>query len=838
VPASAENQTVQPFISAIEGFQCEVEGLKHVNKLTVDDMGQVVPKNRHYPIMDPRHALRSDTSHMSDEDFRYALASLIVEALEMDTGKQERDVIDELFDSFGIKFEEIAAQVDRHIPDRTKHLREQAARRLAAAAPTAAVLLNEVVRLGARFIAMVNEIYDRLARHAATETGTSATFRFERGLVDEEQLEISPKFIEQLRRLKELLHAVDIGKIDAGAIRSLLVWDDGEFYGRWPFAVYNDDNRLPDAVLHLNWIPQAVERRASQDVAWAGLTPVVDAARESAERFVAAGEQLVRSHIAHLDELSDAQPAAAAGLMFMNESPYGFERELERFRADRTLAARARSAYFATLAQDSAIGLRADPELAPVVLTSDNYPEGTSMSALASFIAMWRLKMWAQRSREQIEAQILRSPAALANWLDWLKTSCDEAVAWLGGKDVFDVTRSVDVNEMRELIEEFLNLPLWKKRDLLYEVWTLCATLEACEQAGWRTELRGLTETDGKWVLQIKPTHDPVATLRYRADSAVSLDVWREPKRISRSGGELTPDVTVSTPSPYRRDLLIVEAKDKQKMPLGVAQSQSDAGSTSHMKNALGVAERYASGLSPRATWVCNHCAFRQKVSAITNYGNQWARVHIAAEFRPGNVPAAFSESVRAALAPPSVLRSDPESGRPTGSGLVLVVDMTASMMGFVESSCERLMEQLSPALFNVFRAVLYTDHDSNEPFLVRKLGPLEDLRALIDSVIASPRGEGGDYEEALEDAMQRCRELTEDIGPQTILVLTDAPAHRPEHCPYQIDFEAEVRALLHTGSHLHVANDRLNPQDETWKPFEAMPNFHLAPLGEFIAAE
>jgi hypothetical protein len=775
---------------------------------------------------------------MSDEDLRYTFASLIVDALEMDTGKQERDVIDELFDSFGINFAEIDSQVDRHIPDRTKHLREQAAGRLAAAAPTAAALLNEFVRLGDKFIAMVNEIYDRLARHAATESGTSATFRFKRGLVDEDQLQISPKFIERLRRLRELLRTVDIGKIDAAAIQSLLTWDDGEFYGRWPLKDYSNDNRLPDAVLHLNWIPQIVERRMSQDAAWAGLTPAIDAARDSAERLVAAGEQLVRSHIAHLDELSDAEPTAAAGLVFMNQSPYGFERELERFRADRTLAARVRSTYFATLAQDSAIGLRADPELAPIVLTTNNYSEGTSMSALASFIAMWRLKMWAQRSREQIEAQILRSPAVLADWLAWLKTSCDEAVAWVGRKDVFDVTRSVDVNEMRELIEEFLNLPLWKKRDLLYEVWTLCATLGASEQAGWRTELCGLTETDGVWVLQIKPTQDPVAALRYGADSAISLDVWREPKRISRSGVELTPDVTVSTPSPYPRDLLIIEAKDKQKMQLGVPQSQSDAGSTSHMKHALGVAERYASGLSPRATWVCNHCAFRQKVSVTTNYGNRWSGVHIAAEFRPGNVPAAFMESVRAALAPPLLLRANPESERPTRSGLVLVVDMTASMMDFVEISCQRLMEQLNPAPFDVFRAVLYTDHDFNEPFLVRKLGPLEDLRALIDSVIASPGGGGGDREEALEDAMQRCRELTEDIGPQTILVLTDAPAHRPEHCPYQIDLEAEVRALLDTGSQLHVASDRLNPRDKTWKPFEAIPGFHLAPLSEFIATE
>jgi hypothetical protein len=72
--------------------------------------------------------------------------------------------------------------------------------------------------------------------------------------------------------------------------------------------------------------------------------------------------------------------------------------------------------------------------------------------------------------------------------------------------------------------------------------------------------------------------------------------------------------------------------------------------------------------------------------------------------------------------------------------------------------------------------------------------------------------GHGGDDDEALEDAMQRCVELAGDLGPQRFLVITDAAPHLPQECPYRLDYAREVRALLDGGSTVWIADDWCGP--------------------------
>ena len=256
---------------------------------------------------------------MTDEDLRLRMAELVVEALEVGTGKRERDVINEFFDSFGLDINELDARYPRGLPGRIRLLRKRAASSLAGAAPTAAALLNEIVRCGGRFVAMLDEVYARLSQHTSTTEGTSETFRLERGGVDEEQLTISPAFIEKVRHLSRFLRTIEIGRIDEDAVGSLIGWDGGESYGHWPVVDRNGGFRLTDAVLHLAWITPAVDQRASQDTAWARIRPAVDAARISADRMVAAAERLVRAHVAYLDMLLDADAETAEGLLFSNE---------------------------------------------------------------------------------------------------------------------------------------------------------------------------------------------------------------------------------------------------------------------------------------------------------------------------------------------------------------------------------------------------------------------------------------------------------------------------------------------------------------------------------------
>jgi hypothetical protein len=311
----------------------------------------------------------------------------------------------------------------------------------------------------------------------------------------------------------------------------------------------------------------------------------------------------------------------------------------------------------------------------------------------------------------------------------------------------------------------------------------------------------------------------------------VSLEVWREPKR---GNGLPTPDLVVATVGELSRDLLVVEAKDRHAMPSGLPAPQvkksvlkQKVRQARATGTALGVAGRYAGALRPFVTWVCNHCDFQDDPNPLTNHGDPWTRVHLAARFRPGSVPDAFTRSVRSALEPPD------EAWRALRTSLTVVLDATSSMpRDSVESSLAALAKATQGRAVGPFRAVLYSDHGKPEPFLVRKLGPFSDVDALVDAVNAQPRGYGGDLEEALEDAMQRCREIVDDVGPHAVLVITDAPPHSQSDCPYGIDFAAEVAALLAAGCTLYVATDW---REAAWQPFMGNPGFRAAPLGDLV---
>ena len=753
---------------------------------------------------------------MADEELRLRLAELIVEALEVGSGKHERDVTDEIFDSFGLEFQHISDQFPARLLRRAEQLRRSAARDLAAAAPTADDLLNEVVRVGGRFIAMLDAVYARLTKHAATVGGGNAeTFRFRRGGIDEDQLTISPEFIERVRQLERSVRRIETGWIDEEAILRFLSWDNGPFYGTWPLGQASRQ-RLAAWVIGMDHAGSVAGQRA------------LGAEETAAVNLVTAAERVVRARIARLETLSQTgiDPEPTAGRREDEESYYSGPRtladDLESFSETGVLGLTVLPDWVEGVnSPRSLIGLRAD--LTPVVMPApeDRRSRVTPVGELAAFVAMWRLGLRPVRDPERGTFPPAE-PAARQAWLDSYRAACEQATSWLEN-DAFKATGTATVDELLEAVTEFLNLPLWRKRDLLYEIWVLCATLDACEQADWTVELNGLSSQHGEWVLSVGRSPSPIATLRQADDLATTLDVWREPARTI-DDTEFTPDVTVSTPSPYRRDLLVVEAKDRVKMASGLVSHRGRTGA----RSALGVAERYARGLRPRAVWVCNHCDFRQPASAEVNHGNAWTQVHVADKFRPGQMPGAFAESVRVALAPPPRLVPVAQRNR----GLVLVIDVTYSMGDRAESALRSLaaFHAVSAAVaYDEFRAVLYCDHVRDVPFLVRKIGPFENLRDLRDALVPLPRGNGGDMDEALEDALARCREIVDDIGPQDLLVLTDAAPHPPDQCPYGIDFEAELRAMLDAGCNIRVASDWGGAK--TWDAFNGTAGFQFAPL-------
>lgn len=223
------------------------------------------------------------------------LAALVVDALELGGGKAEHDVAEELFAAFGLDLDAIDAGVGHATSDRKLAFRKAATEALAGGARSPEALINETVRCGGRFIAMVEEIYRSLAGHAKTTAGSSEQFRFQRDDLDLE-LTISEAFIERIRRLQRTLRRVVIGQVDEVLLSRFTRWDGGELYGTWPLD--DGDLRLLDAVLHLSWM-----ERSAGPGAPAEIDTALAGARASASGLVGAAERLTDAHMTGLAKL-------------------------------------------------------------------------------------------------------------------------------------------------------------------------------------------------------------------------------------------------------------------------------------------------------------------------------------------------------------------------------------------------------------------------------------------------------------------------------------------------------------------------------------------------------
>ena len=715
---------------------------------------------------------RRSSSGMATDDITHRLADLVTGALELGSGKYERDVADDLFRGFGLDLVELEKNLPRQ--NRQAAFRHQAAVALADAAATPGALMTEFVRCGGRFVAMVEEIYSLLADHASTSTGAAERFRLRRDDLDVD-ITISPAFIEHLLELQTIIRRIAVGRIDYAALHEFVIVDNGAFYGRWPLNT--GDLRLLDAALHV------------------GSGHGAAATRQAAAEMVGGIESLLRSYIAGVDALEHDDVHSL--FTNLNDGERTARAELESFRAEGVLGGTAYGYSVAGLDQPSFLGL--DRAGNVVSRPESQLLSGGPMSGLAQFIAIWRLGMHSTSNPPDDDEEV--------------RSACEQATSWLRN-DVLIATGSMEIEDLVERFEEFLNLPLWRGRQLLYEIWILCRTLRACQDMGWQLDLPILHTDRDEWVLDATPTTHSVAGLRRRGDPNVALEVWREPRRPTVAD-PLTPDVAIATPGDHPRDLVVVEAKDRYAM------SRS---SSSGSRSALAVARRYADLLHANATWVCNHCDFREgDADPATNYGDPWCHVHLAGAFRPGSIPSAFADSIAAALTPPGVVIA------PRFHRLVLAVDMTASMTE-QRSAVWHVLHAADTTAFREFRAVLFSDHGPREPYLVRDVGPCPNIAELQQRVEAEPSCHGEPPEEALEDAMRRCRELAEELGPVTVLVTTDAPPHSRHECPLGIDFETEVNGLLDTGSRCLVCDDWLGG-DASWSTFYGRDGFDSGPL-------
>jgi hypothetical protein len=120
--------------------------------------------------------------------------------------------------------------------------------------------------------------------------------------------------------------------------------------------------------------------------------------------------------------------------------------------------------------------------------------------------------------------------------------------------------------DLEQLIE-FTELPFWKHRWFLYELWTLVRVLRVAATVG-DVGLEGLTETRPgvtEWLLPGGAAHGPVARVVKQSRSA---SVWTQLKsQHPATGSGLEPDLRIRSDDPDKSDIVLFENKDRLSLP-------------------------------------------------------------------------------------------------------------------------------------------------------------------------------------------------------------------------------------------------------------------------------
>jgi hypothetical protein len=187
---------------------------------------------------------------------------------------------------------------------------------------------------------------------------------------------------------------------------------------------------------------------------------------------------------------------------------------------------------------------------------------------------------------------------------------------------------------LHERLLEFLLLPFWKHRWFLYELWTLVRVLGVATKKGELTLLQLSEARPGvlEWRLPGGTAQGPVALVGSKASGVLC---WTQRKTFHPGTGEgLEPDLRLTRTTPLYHDLFLVENKDRRSPP------------GAEMKE---IAQRYVEGTCAEALWLVNYDSFSATLHELES---RWPgrRVHVASEFRPGQVSPEFEEELSALL--------------------------------------------------------------------------------------------------------------------------------------------------------------------------------------------
>ena len=167
------------------------------------------------------------------------------------------------------------------------------------------------------------------------------------------------------------------------------------------------------------------------------------------------------------------------------------------------------------------------------------------------------------------------------------------------------------------------------------------------------------------------------------------------------------------------------------------------------------------------------------------------------------------------------------------GLDLVLMGDLTGSMYAY-HDVLKRKFSEICTTLFQLIPnlrigIVFYLDHGSGDIY-VTKVQPLTVNAAQLQSFISgTPDGNGGDADEAVEDALHDALEMNwSGINVKSVVLFGDARPHEVGACPYQHDYFDVVRALFR--KQVTVNTVYCSPGCDSRR----LPDLHKVDIGDF----
>ena len=135
------------------------------------------------------------------------------------------------------------------------------------------------------------------------------------------------------------------------------------------------------------------------------------------------------------------------------------------------------------------------------------------------------------------------------------------------------------------------------------------------------------------------------------------------------------------------------------------------------------------------------------------------------------------------------------------GLDLVLMGDLTGSMCAY-HSILKSKFKEICTTLFQLIPnlrigIIFYLDHGSGDAYITKVQQLTVDVQKLQDFITATPDGNGGDADEAVEDALHDALVMNwNEINARSIVLFGDARPHEQRECPYQHDYFEIVRSL------------------------------------------